>query len=249
MRVIYANIVGKEDWCVECVQGYRPCSHSSLFPISTSLFISSLPRSSLLRPSFPISNSLCFSVLFSNDSLLPASVSRLLIVPPLLFPFFMERATWWIALYIRISTALYDCDRRDCPSSFRVSSRVGAWSVSTSLQIRSHELRFLFFRNLRTNTIDCISSEINRRKQFQPAVDHDRIYGMKGMQFLQHLPAFLNRQVPGNGRFIGRYSIMGPRAIAAKMAKILGDDAFTACFVESRLESASHGFHIKKHRW
>lgn len=154
MRVIYANIVGKEDWCVECVQGYRPCSHSSLFPISTSLFISSLPRSSPLRPSFPISNSLCFSVLFSNDSLLPASVSRLLIVPPLLFPFFMERATWWIALYIRISTALYDCDRRDCPSSFRVSSRVGAWSVSTSLQIRSRELRFLFFETyVRTRSI------------------------------------------------------------------------------------------------
>lgn len=61
------------------------------------------------------------------------------------------------------------------------------------------------------------------------------------MQFLEHLPAFLNRQVPGNGCFIGRYSSMGPRAIAVKMAKILGDDAFTACFVESRLvESPTH---------
>lgn len=30
-----------------------------------------------------------------------------------------------------------------------------------------------------------------------------------------------------------------PRAIAAKIAKILGGDAFTVCFVESRLESAS----------
>lgn len=63
MRVIYANIVGKEDWCVECVQGYRPIPLFFLFPLLSS------SRPFLVRPflvlrSFP--NSLCFSPSFSG---------------------------------------------------------------------------------------------------------------------------------------------------------------------------------------